>query len=229
MELLSKSRDELWEIGKKLKLDVAKNISTDDLMDAIESEAIRRTVEMEENARLKLKAEAQTRRDIADIQAEAKLRGIQVDIPAEPTLTDILGLKKKLNLMIKEPKPSPETLAIESSKKVYAIFHNREQDDMDVTINVGGKYNFHFWPEKVHIIPEYLIGYLRRKASYPVYGKKMVPNPNSLETGAMIETTGKVATKKRFLFEVLGDAPEGSSFGVILDKEILSQFKQLAD
>ncbi len=226
MELLTKSKEELRDYAKKLKLDIPPNITDENLRHAIETEAIKQTVELEETVRLRLQEKSKMKRDIADIQAEAKVMGIKIEIPTEPTLTDILALKKKLNMMIKEPKPSPETVAIEASKKVYAVFHNREQEDMDVTINPGGKYWFHFWPEKVHVIPEWLIGYLRGQARHPVYGKTMVPNPQSVEVGATIEKSGRIGWKQRFLFEVVGDAPKDSSFGVVLDEKILSKFTQ---
>lgn len=213
MELLTKSRDELLELAKKLKLEFHGNISEGKLREMVETEIIKRTVEMETSARLRLEEQSRMKRDIAEIQVEADLRGIKIDIPKEPTLADVIKLKKELNLMIKEPKPSPETLAIEKSKKVYAIFHNREQEDMDVTFCPGGKYWFHLWPEKVHVLPEWLIGWLRKVAVVPVYDKKITNGE---------EKTVRTERKRRFMFEPLGDAPEGSSFGVVLDDKILS-------
>lgn len=223
MELLTKSREELLELAAKLKLEFPKNIPDDRLREMVELEAIKRTVEMEEMTRLALQEQSRMKRDIADIRAEAAVRGIKIDIPEKPALADIMKLKKQLNLMIKEPKPSPETLAIEKSKKVYAVFHNREQEDMDIpSFTVGGKYWFHLWPEKVHILPEWLIGHWRKTAVVPIYDKKMVPNPQSIEVGKLMEKSVRVGTKKRFLFEVLGDAPDNASFGVVLDEKILS-------
>ena len=227
MELLTKSRDELLEIGEKLKLEFPKNIPEDRLRSMIETEVIKKSVELEEKVRLRLQEQSVMKRDIADIQAEAVVRGIKIDIPKEPKLTDIMKLKKELDLMIKEPKPSPETVAIEASKKVYAVFHNREQDDMDIPdFTVGGKHWFHLWPEKVHILPEWLISHWRKTARYPLYGKITVPNPQGVKVGETIEKVGLIGWKQRFLFEILGDAPAGSSFGVVLDEEILSKLTQ---
>ncbi len=230
MELLTKTRDELLEYAGKLKLEFPKNISDEKLREMIETEAIKKTVEMETSARLRLEEQSKMKRDIAEIKAEAEVRGIKVDIPPEPTLTDIVRLKKELNMMINEPKPSPETVAIEASKKVYAVFHNREQEDMDVTFCPGGKYLFHLWPEKVHILPEWLIGQLRKTARYPIYDKTMVPNPQSVKMGDTVERTGRVGWKQRFLFEVINDdrgqpakVPDNASFGVVLDEKILSK------
>lgn len=224
MELLTKSREELLVIGEKLKLDFPKNIPDDRLRNMIETEVIRKSVELEEKVRLRLQEQSRMKRDIADIQAEAAVRGIKIDIPKEPTLQDVLKLKKELNLMIKEPIPSPETLAIEKSKKVYAVFHNREQEDMDIPeFTVGGKYWFHLWPEKVHILPEWIINHWRKTARYPIYDKTMVPNPQAVKVGGTVEKVGRVGWKQRFLFEILGNAPANSSFGVVLDEKILSK------
>lgn len=223
MELLTKTREELLGYAGKLNLEFPKNISDDRLREMIETEAIRKTVEMETTARLRLEEQSKMKRDIAEIRAEADVRGIKIDVPKEPTLTDIVRLKKELNLRINEPKPSPETLAIESSKKVYAVFHNREQEDMDVTFCPGGKHWFHFWPEKIHVIPEWLIGWLRKTAAYPVYDKESVPNPQAVKVGGTMEKVVQVGRKQRFLFEVLGDAPNKASFGVVLDEKILSK------
>ena len=230
MELLTKSREELLEYAGKLKLDFPKNISDEKLRESIESEVIRKTVELEEKARLRLQEQSVMKRDLADIQAEADIRGVAIEIPKEPTLVDIARLKKKLNMMIKEPKPSPETLAIEASRKVYAVFHNREQEDMDVSFCPGGKHMFHLWPEKVHILPEWLIGWLRKTARYPIYDKTMVPNPQAVKMGGSVEKVGRVGWKQRFLFEVINDdkgqpakVPDKASFGVVLDEKILSK------
>ena len=236
MELLTKSREDLLEIGEKLKLDFPKNIPDDRLRNLIETEVIKKSVELEEKVRLRLQEQSRMKRDIADIQAEAAVRGIKIKIPKEPTLSDIMKLKKELDLMIKEPIPSPETMAIEGgvdpktgkvippSKKVYAIFHNREQEDMDIPdFTVGGKFWFHLWPEKVHILPEWLINNWRKTARYPLYGKKTVPNPQGVKVGETIEKVGLIGWKQRFLFEILGNAPDNSSFGVVLDEKILSK------
>ncbi len=242
MELLTKSREELLEYAGKLKLEFPKNIPEDRLRTLIETEAIRQSVELEEKIRLRLQEQSVMKRDIAEIQAEAAVRGVKIDIPKEPTITDIARLKKELNLMINKPKPSPETIAIEGgvdpktgkiippSKKVYAIFHNREQEDMDITFCVGGKHWFHLWPEKVHILPEWLIGQLRKTARYPIYDKTMVPNPQAVKMGGTVEKVGRVGWKQRCLFEVINDdrgqpakVPDNASFGVVLDPEILSK------
>ena len=224
MELLTKTREELLVLGEKLKLEFPKNIPEDRLRTMIETEVMKKTVELEEKTRLRLQEQSVMNRDIAEIRVESELRGVKVDIPEEPTLMDVIKLKKKLNMLIKKPKPSPETLAIEKSKKVYALFHNREQEDMDIpSFTVGGKYWFHLWPEKVHILPEWIIGHWRKTASYPIYEKKMVPNPQAVAIDSFMERSVPIARKSRWLFEILGDAPSDASFGVVLDDKIVSK------
>lgn len=226
MELLTKTREELEEIAEKLNIKVSKSLADSTLIEKIETEAIRKTVELEEKVRLRLQEQSRMKREIAEVQAEASLRGITIDIPAEPTLDDIVKLKKKLNMMIKEPKPSPETLAIEKSKKVYALFRNLEQKDMDVNFCVGGKHWFHLWPGKVHVIPEYLIGYCRRRAKYPNYQKKVMRTLETAKVDEQVERSVRTDDEQRFTFEVLGDAPADSSFGIVLDESVISKLKQ---
>lgn len=230
MELLTKSREELWEYAKRLKLKLPKNIKDDNLRKAVETEAIKQSVELEEKVRLRLQEESRMKRELTEIRAEADVRGVVIKIPAEPTAIDILKLKKRLNMMIKELKPSPETRAIEASKKVYAVFHNREQEDMDVTFCPGGKYWFHLWPEKVHILPQWLIGWLRKTAIQPVYSKEAVLNPQAVKIGGTMEKSVRLKNKPRFLFEILNNeqgqpfkVPDNASFGVVLDEAILEE------
>lgn len=223
MDLVTKSREELLELAGKLNLKVPNNITDETLRGKIETEAIRKTVEIEERERMRLQAESKMKIDIAAIVAESEIRGIKVDIPKEPTIVDIVRLQKQLLMTVKEPKPSPETLAIEASEKVYAVFLNMEQGDMNVPFNVGGKYWFHLWPEKVHVLPRWLIGYLRKKASTPIYGRVKVKDLMSADIDDVIERSVRKGVKPRFRFEILGDAPQNAKFGVVLDDKILKK------
>lgn len=227
MELLTKTREQLEEIAEKLNLKVTKKMPDSELIEKIETEAIRRTVEMEEKVRLRLQEESKVKRELAEIQAEAAIRGVTIEIPPNPTTKDTLKLKKKLNMMIKEPKPSPETLAILKSKKVYALFRNLQQKDEDVTFNVGGKHTFHLWPGKIHVLPEWIIGYCRRKATEPDYIKRIVKTLETAKVDEMVERSVRTnADEQRWTFEILGDAPQNSSFGIVLDEKLLSKLKQ---
>lgn len=59
--------------------------------------------------------------------------------------------------------PDPETVAIETSPKVFATFINMENPGMDgemgadVAFTVGGKYRFHLWDGQTHVLPQCLI------------------------------------------------------------------------
>jgi len=219
MELRERTREELLDMAKSLKLEVAKNITTEDLRAKVELEAIRHTVKVEEEVRADLQAKAKIKRDIAEIRATAELNNIEIKIPITPTLADVVRLQKELNIKKKEPKPSPETVAIQASKRVYAIFHNQEEDDVDMKCIPGGKYHFHFWPERIHVIPEWLVGYMRRQARVPIMGNRKNPLTEAMESV-------RIGWKNRVLFEVLGDAPKDAPFGVVLDEGILEKFKQ---
>ena len=228
MDLLDKNKDELRELAKKLNLTIVGNMSEDNLRTMVETEAIRKTIELEEKVRIDLQAAAKLRVDIAEIQAEAKVRGKTVEIPENPTLTQIIEIKKNLNLSIKEPKPSPETLAIEASKKVYAIFRNLEQKDMDMKCNPGGKYWFHFYPSKIYVIPEYFVRFFRKTAVHPNYEKRVIAAVESAQVGATVEKTVRGEDEQRVMFEVLGEAPDDSKFGIVTDMKILEELKKVA-
>lgn len=59
--------------------------------------------------------------------------------------------------------PSPETIAIEASRKVYAKFLNIENPGADgelgadVKFFLGEKYLFHLWDQQRHVLPECLV------------------------------------------------------------------------
>ena len=227
-ELLLQSKEELLESAGKLKFKVDRSLKEDDLRDLIMNESIRQTVEIEERVRLKYQEQSKMRKDIAEIQAEAGIRNIKIEIPEKPTLTDIVRLKKELNLSIKETKPSPETIAIEKSKKVYAIFRNLQQKDEDVHFNVGGKYWFHLWPGKIYVIPQWLIGYCRQTAVEPNYEKKILRTLETARTDQLVEQSIRTDNEQRWSFEILGDAPNDTSFGIVVDAKILESLKETA-
>lgn len=220
MELHEKSREELWESAKRLGLKPAKNIKTDVLADEVELATMKRRIRIEEEEREKLRVEYRIRQEIAEIRAAANLAKIPITIPDNPTAVDTARLRQEIGIKKKIAKPSPETKAIEASKKVYARFHNQESRDEDVHFNQGGKYDFDLWPERIHVLPEWLIGSLRRTAVIPIYGK--IPDPHDDKKFI----SGRTGSLTRFIFEVLGDAPNDADFGVVLDKKILSKFEQ---
>lgn len=243
MELHEKSKPELIEMAKELGLKVHWNIGEETLRNRIKAAtSLRDTTEennnqteqaiekqddqavmecrirAEEAVRAKLKAENRMKQDIAELQATAAMNKVPLVIPDEPTLADITRLKKELGIKIKQPKPAPETIAIEKSKKVYAVFHNQEERDVDVAFQKGA-YRFELWPEKIHVLPEWLFGNLRETAVAPIYGRV-----EDKRTGH--EVSERIGSRQRFLFEVIGDAPPDAEFGVVLDEAILAKLKQ---
>lgn len=225
MGLTEKTREELFEFAKKLELNVAKNIDTEKLRDVVERAAIERTMKLESEVRENLKQKSELRRQMAEIKASAELAKIPIEIPAEPTIDDVVRLKKELGLKEKEPKPSPETLAIEASEKVYALFRNLEEEDVDVVAIPGGKHRFHFLPDKIHVLPEWLIRHYRSEKNpsgkRPRSEYKEVVGDNVI-AARMTQTV----FKPRFSFEILGDAPKDAPFGVVIDPEILAKLEQ---
>jgi len=219
MGLREKTREELLELAKDFDLNVPHNITNTVLQDRIERAAIAKTVAREEEVRAELQAKAKLRQDIAEIKATAELEGYAIEVPDNPTAEDIIKLRRQIGLKKAEPKPSPETVAIEKSKRVYAIFHNLEQDDLDIRCNPGGKYRFHFWPNRVHVIPQCLIKIFADRCVNPIYERQRDPN-----TGEVVSK--RVGTKRRFMFEVLGQADDNASFGVVLDDKTLKKIKE---
>lgn len=219
MELHEKTREELTAIAKELGLKFTKATSDANLKDMIERSAIEKTIRMEEETRQKLMMEYDIKKGLAEVQVAADKIKMPIEIPKDPTLQDVIRLKELVGIKSKEPIPSPETIAIEKSKKVYAIFRNMEQEDLDVAFNKGDKYNFHLWPNKIHVLPAWLITNLRSTAVSPKYEivyNKVTGNKESKRVGS----------KPRFVFEVIGDAPPEAPFGVVLDEKILSKLTQ---
>lgn len=222
-ELREKTREELFAIAKKLELTVAKNISDESLRSKMEFALIEQHETKVEKIREEIRAKSKLRERVAEVKASADLLGITIKIPEDPTILDVIRLEKELGIKKKIPKPSPETLAIEASKKVYAIF--KENDDVDVHVNVGGKHNFHFWPEKIHVLPEWLINQYRSKKN--PFGKHPVSVKEEVHGHPTIaERMSPTKMRSRFTFEIIGDAPQNAKFGVVTDEKILSKLEQ---
>ena len=191
----------------------------------MELASIERHEKVAEEIREKYRNQAKLRQRVAEVKASADLLKIKIKIPDEPTILDVVRLEKELGMKKKITKPSPETVAIEASKKVYALFRNLEQDDVDISCNVGGKYRFHFWPNKVHVLPEWLIGFYRSNKNpsgtrpHSEY-KDVQGDPNIVARMTPMER------RARFTFEILGDAPKDAKFGVVTDEATLSKLEQ---
>ena len=202
-------REELKVQARKLGMKIPTGVPVlDKFRQEVNDRRLEFQIRKEEKVRAEIKAEAVIKQRVADVQAEAELSHVKITIPSEPTLADVTRLEKKLKMKIKEPKPSPETLAIEASKKVYATFRNMEENckDVDIVSKPGGKHRFHCWPGRKHVIPEWLIGYHTKQCV-----NSIVKNVTNAE-GNEIPTV--VGHEERFLWQVHGDAPADAPFGV---------------
>jgi len=179
--------------------------------------AIEKRLRMEEEVRDKLRLEAQIRDGIAEVTAKAELRHIELDIPDKPTLKDVVRLKEQLGLEIKKPKPSPETIAIETSKKMYYTFRNQEEKGVDVKFCPGGKYHFHLFHGKLHVLPDSMPFHFRKYCQTPIFERRPNPNGNG-------EVSVHTSDEPRFILEPISDAPEDAKYGVVLNPEILDKF-----
>ena len=191
---------------------------------AEEAEKIDLRMKYEEEARQKFKVARQIQLDRASIIAESESAGVVIDLPEKPTELDLARARTKLGIEKAEVKPSPETLAIEASKKRYYTFRNLEQSDAAHTVNTGGKYYFNLIPGQIHVLPEWLIRFCRRKAVTPKYERVptgVTPGPDTV--GQIAVECKRVGGEPRFLFDDLGEAPQDAPFGLVTNTEILSE------
>jgi len=127
-----------------------------------------------------------------------------------------IGAKKKFT--------SPEAEAIEKSKKVYALFNNIENPGNTEHFNKGCVYDFTLYDGKVHILPQWLIDDLTRtiSATKPEY----ITSPHPISKEPISRRSG---VKRKFVFQILDDAPKDSKFGVVLDEKVLKKFNLVGD
>ena len=225
MELRKENREGLLKIAKKIDFKVPKGIETEDLRQKLEYALIERHEKAAEEVREKLRNEAKLKQRIAELKANATLAKVTITIPENPTIMDVVRLEKELGIKKKIPKPSPETIAIEASKKVYALFRNLEQEDVDVVVMPGGKYRFHLWPDKVHVLPEWLIQTYRSKKN-PAGTRPQTDYKEVTGHERIAAQMTRMERRQRFAFEVIDDAPKNAKFGVVLDEAILSKLEQ---
>ncbi len=189
-----------------------------------EAKKIETRLRYEDEMREKFKRERQLTIDTASIIAESETLNIKIDLPKNPTELDLARARTKLGIKKIEVKPSPETIGIESSKRGYYVFTNREQDNAAHTVNLGGKYTIHLIPDQIHVLSEFHIKTWRRIAIVPTYERVPVPGP-AVE-GQMGEECRRVGGKQRFAFEYLGEAPLDAPFGLVTNVKILNELKQ---
>lgn len=193
---------------------------------ADEAKSIKARLRYEDETREKIKRERQLATDKAEIIAESESLCIPIDLPAEPTELDLARARRALGLKKKEVKPSPETLAIESSKRGYYVFTNREQDDASHTVNLGGKYVIHLIPDQIHVLSEFHIKRWRKCAVTPEYARVDTNvTPSDATAGQMAQRCERVGGKPRFAFEYISEAPIDAPFGLVTDAKILESLE----
>ena len=211
-----------FEAAIKAKKD--EGLIVEDILDTDEMKKIEVTLKYEAEVREKLIRERQIKTDTATIIVESESLHIKIDLPESPTEVDLARARKKLGIVKAEVRPSPETVAIESSKRGYYRFTNREQDDARQSATLGGKYSIDLIPDQIHVLSEFHIRAWDQYAVEPVYGRVPVQGP--LTDGDMGETCQRTGGKPRFLFSYLGEAPQNAPFGLVTDTKILEEFKK---
>ncbi len=189
-----------------------------------EARKIEARLKFESEVQEKFRVERQAKIDRATIIAESEALKIPINLPENPTELQLAKARQQLGLKKKEIKPSPETVAIEASKRGYYVFNNLEQDDASHTANLGGKYFIHLIADQIHVLSEYHVKKWKQIAVQPVYGRVPVPGPP--REGYMGEECKRIGGKSRFLFEYLGEAPSDAPFGMVTDIKVLDELKQ---
>ncbi len=203
--------EQLKQTAKSLNIAVGPNIKADTLRDKIGSALMYKQVRLEEEARQKIRLEYEMKTAMAEIRETAREANVTLEYPDEPTPADIVRLKRKLGMEILKPRPSPETLAIEKSKRAFYKFTNVADPKLDVNPNVGGKYFFHLFPGKTHCLPAWVVKFWEKKCRTPEY-KKVVDPVDGVEKH--VRDTENEA--QRWIFEFKGDAPDGHEFGIVI-------------
>ena len=229
--------DELKEQAKELGID--SRMSAEKLKTAIDAKMaekgptgislkdakdIEARVRFAEETRDKIRREREIVTERAGLIAESESLCIPIDLPETPTELELARARTKLGVKKKQVRPSPETIAIEASKKGYYVFINRIQDDASHSTNPGGKYMIHLIPDQVHVLSEWHVRYFKQHSIEPVYDRVktgVVPGPNM--EGRAVEECRRVSDKPRWAFEYLGEAPQEAKFGLVTDAKILKE------
>jgi hypothetical protein len=149
------------------------------------------------------------------------LTKIEEDIRNKANASIAVDVQNKLSdAGIKIPKgySTPESQAIDKSKKVYAIFNNIVNPGCCEQFNPGLVHKFQCYDGQVHVLPEALIEMLTKtsRGTSPVH--KQVRDPATGQIRAE-----RVSVERNYSFQVLSDAPTDSKFGVVTDIETLTK------
>ena len=186
--------------------------------------AIEARVRFQEETRDKIKREREIVTERARIIAESETLCIPIDLPETPTELELARARTKLGIQKKQVRPSPETVAIEASKKGYYTFINRIQDDASHTTNPGGKYVLELIPDQVHVLSEWHVKFFKQHCVEPEYKRVRTgvePGPDT--EGEIVEDCVLSSKKPCWAFEYLGEAPQEAPFGLVTDAKILKK------
>lgn len=175
----------------------------------------------------KIREQRRIQTEKAGIVAESEQLKIAVDLPENPTELQLAKARVKLGIEKTQVKPSPETVAIEASKRNYYEFMNIEQRDASHSTNPGGKYMIHLIAGQIHVLTEWHVRFFKQKAVSPVYERVetgIEPGPNTV--GKLAQECRKVRGEPRWMFEYLGEAPQDAPFGLVTDMKILNELRQ---
>lgn len=175
----------------------------------------------------KIREQRRIQTEKAGIVAESESLGIAVDLPENPTELQLAKARVKLGIEKTQVRPSPETVAIEASKRNYYEFMNIEQRDASHSTNPGGKYMIHLIAGQIHVLTEWHVRFFKQKAVSPVYERVetgIEPGPNTV--GKLAQECRKVRGEPRWMFEYLGEAPQDAPFGLVTDMKILNKLRE---
>ena len=211
MKIEEMTIEQLRQTAKSLDVTFGPNTGDDLLREKIENALIAKKVRQEEEIRMKLQLEFKLKHDMAEIKEAAEYANIKFTYPDEPTIQDVVRLKKKLGLELKKPKPSPETIGIEASKRGIYKFTNVDSKDVDVILQLGEKYFFHLWPRKKFVLPEFAVKIWEDRCVVPAYKQQLDPLD-----GVEKSVRDYANDEKRFIFEYQGPAPADAEFGIVI-------------
>ena len=186
--------EQLREAAKKLDVDCPPNVSGEKARAKVEEDIA--VAQYKKELEFKDKAKAQRQKDVAEmLKLDPQTKG----------------------------KPSPETVAIMNSKKVYAVYYNHTEDmNTDVEFRRGTAHKFHLYDQYLHVLPQCLIDDANDPENptgkIPIHGTRKDPTP-----GVIGERSVIIGHRSRFDFTVKGDAPQDAPFGVVLDKDIYKE------
>ena len=190
-----------------------------------EATDIQARVRYEEETRDKIRREREITTERAGLIAESESLCIPIDLPEQPTELQLARARRTLGVKKKEVRPSPETVAIEASKRAYYVFRNLEQKDASHTANPGGKYTITLVPGQIHVLSEYHVKLWGKCCYEPVYGNR--PTGVNAEAGdavgRIVDESRIVAKDPRWTFEHRGEAPQDAPFGLVTDPKILKK------